>query len=234
MADASYASDGSAASELRVRAFVQRVYGWMAAALAVTGIVAYAVANSPQMQRFIFGNAFVFFGLIIGELILVMVLVRRIQVMTPGAATGSFVVYSLLNGLTLSAVFLAYTQGTIARAFFVAAGMFAVMTLYGFFTRRDLTRWGPLLGMALFGFIIASVVNLFLRCEAFYWIITYAGVVIFVGLIAYDSQRIKEMALAGVEDQEGGQNIAILGALRLYLDFVNLFLLLLRIFGRRR
>jgi len=161
-------------------------------------------------------------------------LARRVHRMSAGAASASFIVYSLLNGLTLSVIFLAYTQGTIARAFFVTAGVFALMTVYGFVTKTDLTRSGNLLGMALLGFIIASVVNIFLRSEAFYWIITYAGVVLFVGLIAYDSQRIKDLALAGFADEEGQQKSAILGALRLYLDFVNLFLLLLRIFGRRR
>jgi FtsH-binding integral membrane protein len=163
-----------------------------------------------------------------------MALVARIGRMTSGAATASFVVYSVLNGLTLSVIFLLYTQQTISRAFFVTAGVFALMTIYGFVTRTDLTRIGNLLGMALLGFIIASLVNLFLRSEAFYWIITYAGVAIFVGLIAYDSQRIKKLALAGFDDEETERKSAILGALRLYLDFINLFLLLLRIFGRRR
>ena len=233
MADAANPAFGAKA-EARVQSFVQQVYGWMAVALAVTGIVAYAVANSEPMLRIIFGNIAVFYALIIGELILVVVLVRRIDRMSAPAATASFIAYSVLNGLTLSAVFLAYTQGVIARAFFVAAGLFAVMTVYGFATKSDLTRIGNLLMMALFGFIIASVVNIFLQSEAFYWIITYAGVVLFVGLIAYDTQRIKKLALSGFQDGEGEHKSAIMGALRLYLDFVNLFLLLLRIFGRRR
>lgn len=221
-------------TELRVRTFIQQVYGWMAAALAVTGFTALAVSRSAVLQNIIFGNSFVFFGLIIGELVLVMVLARRVHLMSASAATASFIFYSMLNGLTMSVIFLAYTQGTIARAFFVTAGVFALMTIYGFVTKTDLTRMGNILGMALLGFIVASLVNLFLRSEAFYWIITYAGVVIFVGLIAYDSQRIKELALAGFDDEEGERKIAIMGALRLYLDFVNLFLLLLRILGRRR
>lgn len=225
---------GAASAETRVRSFVQQVYGWMAAALAVTGFVALAVARSTRMQQFIFGNPVIFYGLIIGELILVIVLARRVHLMSAPAATAAFVFYSVLNGLTMSVIFLAYTQGVIARAFFVTAGLFGVMTVYGFFTRKDLTRVGHILIMALFGIIIASLVNLFLRSEAFYWIITYAGVVIFVGLIAYDSQRIKEMALAGFDNESVERKAAIMGALRIYLDFVNLFLLLLRIFGRRR
>jgi uncharacterized protein len=223
-----------AQTDVRVRAFVQQVYGWMAAALAVTGFVALAVSQSVTMQQFIFGSRFVFFGLIIGELLLVMWLVTRISRMSAGTATTVFVAYSVLNGVTMSAIFLVYAQATIASAFFVTAGVFGVMTIYGFFTKTDLTRMGNILVMALFGFIIATVVNIFLRSEGLYWLITYAGVVIFTGLVAYDSQRIKEMALAGAGEGEEGQKHAIMGALRLYLDFVNLFLLLLRIFGRRR
>lgn len=222
------------AADARVRAFVQQVYGWMAAALAVTGFVALAVSRSATMQQLIFGSRFVFFGLIIGELLLVMWLATRIGRMSAQTATTVFVGYSVLNGLTMSAIFLVYAQATIATAFFVTAGLFGVMTLYGFFTKTDLTRMGNILGMALVGFIIASLVNLFLRSEGLYWLITYAGVVIFTGLVGYDSQRIKEMALAGVGDDEEGRKYAIMGALRLYIDFVNLFLLLLRIFGRRR
>ncbi len=232
MADAFRA--GAEQSDVRVRAFIQQVYGWMAAALAVTGFVALAVSRSDTLQRLIFGSQFVFFGLIIGELVMVMWLVTRIRHMSASTATTVFVAYSVLNGLTMGAIFLAYTQATVAQAFFVTAGLFMVMTLYGFFTNTDLTRLGNLLGMALLGFIIATVVNLFLRSEGLYWIITYAGVLIFVGLVAYDSQRIKEMALRGAGEGDDGQKHAIMGALRLYLDFVNLFLLLLRIFGRRR
>ncbi len=225
---------GGETADAGVRAFVQQVYGWMAAALAVTGFVALAVSRSATMQQLIFGSRFVFFGLIIGELLLVMWLATRIGRMSAQTATTVFVGYSVLNGLTMSAIFLVYAQATIATAFFVTSGLFAVMTLYGFFTKTDLTRMGNILGMALVGFIIASLVNLFLRSEGLYWLITYAGVVIFTGLVGYDSQRIKEMALAGAGDDEEGRKYAIMGALRLYLDFVNLFLLLLRIFGRRR
>ena len=221
-------------ADVRVRDFVQQVYGWMAAALAVTGFVALSVARSGALQRFIFGSPLIFFGLIIGQLLLVVWLSARISRMTASTATAVFVGYSALNGLTMSSIFLVYAEATIAQAFFVTAGLFAVMTMYGFFTRTDLTRMGNILGMALLGFIIATVVNLFLRSEGFYWLITYAGVVIFTGLVAYDSQRIKEMALSGVGAGDEGRRYAIMGALRLYLDFVNLFLLLLRLFGRRR
>ncbi len=230
MADA-YGAQGADAS---VRSFVQQVYGWMTAALAVTGFVALAVARSPGLQRVIFSSPIVFFGLIIGELLLVMWLASRIQTMTISAATTTFIVYAILNGLTMGAVFLVYTEAVVAQAFFVTAGMFGAMTLVGFFTKTDLTRFGHWLRMALIGFLIATLVNLFFRSEGLYWLITFAGVLIFTGLVAYDSQRIKEMALAGYGDTEEGQKYAIMGALRLYLDFVNLFLLLLRLFGRRR
>jgi FtsH-binding integral membrane protein len=230
MADA-FRAEGT---DARVRSFVQQVYGWMAAALAVTGFVALAVSRSVTLQRLIFGSPIVFFGLIIGELVLVMWLARRIQTMTVQAATTMFIVYSVLNGLTMGAIFLAYTQAVVAQAFFVTAGLFGAMTLVGFFIKTDLSRFGHILMMGLIGFLIATLVNLFLRSEGLYWLITYAGVVLFTGLVAYDSQRIKEMALAGAGDGAEGQKYAIMGALRLYLDFVNLFLLLLRIFGRRR
>jgi uncharacterized protein len=233
VADA-FSAERTARASVQVRDFVQQVYGWMAAALAVTGFVALAVSRSATMQQIIFGTPIVFYGLIIGQLVLVVWLSARIGRMSASTATTVFILYSMLNGLTLSAIFLVYAESTIALAFFVTAGMFGVMTLYGFFTKTDLTRFGNLLGMALLGFVIASVVNLFLRSEAFYWIVTYAGIVIFTGLIAYDSQRIKEMALAGVGRGDEGQRHAVMGALRLYLDFVNLFLLLLRVFGRRR
>ncbi len=221
-------------ADVRVREFVQAVYGWMAAALAVTGFVALAVSRSQALQQIIFGSPVVFFGLIIGQLALVVWLSARIGTMSVSTATTVFIAYAVLNGLTLSAIFLVYAEATIARAFFVTAGLFTAMTLYGSFTKTDLTRMGNILGMALLGFIIASVVNLFLRSEGFYWLITYAGVVIFVGLVAYDSQRIRAMALSGVGGTEEGGRYAVMGALRLYLDFVNLFLLLLRILGRRR
>jgi uncharacterized protein len=230
MSDA-YRSD---AAEVRINAFLRNVYGWMAAALAVTGFVALAVTRMPGLQRAILGNPVIFFGLIIGEVVLVMILAARVQRMSASTATAVFVGYSVLNGLTLSMVFLAYTSASVAQAFFVTAGVFGVMTIYGFVTKTDLSRLGNILGMALIGFIIASVVNIFLRSEGLYWIITYAGVLLFTGLVAYDTQKIKQMALSGAGDDESGQKLAIIGALKLYLDFVNLFLLLLRVLGRQR
>ena len=145
----------------------------------------------------------------------------------------SFLAYSFLNGLTLSVVFLAYTKSSIASTFFVTAGTFAAMSLYGYFTKKDLSSWGNLFFMALIGLIIATIVNVFWANTTLYWVTTYAGVLIFVGLTAYDTNRIKQM-LANQEVNEGTQKLALLGALTLYLDFINMFLYLLRIFGDRR
>jgi hypothetical protein len=222
------------ASGVEVNSFIQNVYGWMAAALALTGFVALAVTRMPGLQRAIVGNPIIFMILIFGELGLVIFLAARIRQMSVGAATGAFIAYSVLNGITLSVIFLAYTEATIARAFFVTAGVFGVMTVYGYVTKTDLTKLGNILGMALIGFIIASLVNLFLRSEALYWIVTYGGVIIFTGLVAYDTQWIKRFAQTGGAEGESGQKMAVFGALKLYLDFINLFLLLLRIFGRRQ
>jgi FtsH-binding integral membrane protein len=214
--------------------FVARVYNWMGLGLATTAVVALLTASSPALLKFIFGTQFVFFGLIIAELGLVLALSAAIGRVQATTATLMFFVYSALNGLTLSAIFLAYTSASIASTFFVTAGTFGVMSLYGYATRRDLTSWGSFLFMGLVGIILASVVNIFTRSETIYWLVTYAGIIVFVGLTAYDAQQIKAMALRGFGDSETEQKSAVIGALRLYLDFINLFLMLLNIFGRRR
>jgi uncharacterized protein len=214
--------------------FVARVYNWMGLGLATTAVVSLLTASSPSLLNFIFGNQLVFFGLIIAELGLVMALSAAIGRLQATTAVMMFFIYSALNGLTLSAIFLAYTSASIANTFFVTAGTFGAMSLYGYTTKRDLTSWGSFLFMGLIGIILASVVNIFLKSEAIYWVITYAGVLVFVGLTAYDTQQIKAMALQGFGDEETERKGAVIGALRLYLDFVNLFLMLLNIFGRRR
>ncbi len=214
--------------------FLSRVYNWMGLGLATTAVVSLMTASSPSLLNLIFGNQFVFFGLIIAQLGLVMALSAAIGRMQATTATLMFFVYSALNGLTLSAIFLAYTSASIASTFFVTAGTFGVMSVYGYTTKRDLTSWGSFLFMGLIGVILASLVNLFLKSEAIYWVITYAGVIVFVGLTAYDTQQLKAMALQGFGDEETERKGAVIGALRLYLDFVNLFLMLLNIFGRRR
>lgn len=219
---------------LEQQRFIVKVYGWMAAALAITGLVAMYTASSVSLLEFIVGNRFVFFGLIIAELLLVGSLVGFVSRLSAVAATGIFILYSVLNGLTLSVIFLAYTTGSIASTFFITGGIFAIMSAYGWFTGNDLTKFGSLLFMLLIGLIIASVVNIFMNSTALYWITTYVGVFIFVGLIAYDTQKIKNIGATLEEGTEEHRKSAIIGALALYLDFINLFIMLLRIFGKRR
>ncbi|MBK9491230.1 MAG: Bax inhibitor-1/YccA family protein [Haliscomenobacter sp.] len=214
--------------------FMTKVFGWMAFALAITGAVAYVVAGSPQLLQFVFGNRFIFFGLIIGELLLVGYLSAAVMRMSANTATLVFLLYAVLNGLTLSFVFLIYTSTSIAGTFLITAGTFAAMSAYGYFTNNDLTKAGSLLFMALIGLVLASIVNIFLRSPMMYWIITYAGILIFVGLTAYDTQKIKSMNIIGNEGTEEDHKEAIMGALTLYLDFINLFFMLLRLFGNRK
>jgi FtsH-binding integral membrane protein len=214
--------------------FITKVYAWMCMALAITALTAAYVANSQELVRMIFSNRIVFYILIFGQLGLVMGLSAALDRMSAMTATLLFVLYSVLNGLTLSVIFLIYTAGSIGTTFFVTAGTFGAMSLYGYTTKRDLTSWGNLLFMALIGFVIASVVNLFLQSSILYWVITYIGILVFVGLTAYDTQKLKEMSANGFDTSEGMRKGAIMGALALYLDFINLFLLLLRLFGNRR
>ncbi|UOQ76317.1 Bax inhibitor-1/YccA family protein [Hymenobacter sp. 5516J-16] len=215
-------------------AFMQQVYGWMAGALALTGGVAMLVASSEVALEFIFNHIGVFLGLFLVEVLLVSFLSRKALEWSVGVTSGVFMAYAVVSGVTLSVIFLAYTMGSIASTFFITAGTFGVMSLYGYFTRTDLSRWGNILMMGLIGLILASVVNLFLHSEVLYWVATFVGVIVFVALIAYDTQKLKMLAFMGLEDEATDRKAAVLGALILYLDFINLFLLLLRIFGRRR
>jgi len=214
--------------------FIRRVFNWMALGLATTALVALYTASSPALLQMIFGNSLLFFGLIIGQLGLVIALSAAINRLQASTATLLFFVYSALTGLTLSMIFLVYTRASIASTFFVTAGTFGVMSLYGYTTQRDLTSWGSFLFMGLIGIILASVVNIFLHNETIYWVVTYAGILIFVGLTAYDTQTLKQMAARGFADEEVERKSAVMGALRLYLDFINLFLMLLRVMGNRR
>ena len=211
---------------------IRKVYVWMCAALLITAGTAYRVSNSEELLRLIFSSKVSFFGIIIAQFAIVWFLSARIRTLTFSTATILFALYSVLMGVTMSCIFLAYTQSSIASTFFITAGTFAVMSVYGFTTKRDLTSIGGLLIMALVGLIIASLVNYFLKSSMFDLIISCIGVLIFVGLTAYDTQKIK--ALMNQENTEENQKMAIIGSLMLYLDFINLFLFLLRIFGRRR
>ena len=214
--------------------FITKVYNWMALALLITGLVAYYTASTPSLMTAILGSKILFFGLIIGELALVVYLTRSINKLSRNAAIGAFLLYSVLNGLTMSVIFMAYTSNSIATTFYITAGTFAAMSFYGYTTKRDLTSIGNMAFMALIGIIIASIVNMFLQNEMMYWIISYLGVAIFVGLIAYDTQKLKEIGSRGFINEDNMEKTSIMGALSLYLDFVNLFLFLLRIFGDRK
>ncbi len=215
-------------------AFLRRVYNWMGLGLALTALVAYYTAASPTLLALIFGNPIVMVVLIIGQLGLVVALSAAINRLNPATATLLFFLYAGLTGLTLSAILLVYTQSSITNAFVVTAGTFALTSLYGYTTKRDLTSWGSFFFMGLIGIILASLVNFFLQSETIYWVTTYIGVIVFVGLTAYDTQYLKNMAGAGFADEAMESRAAIIGALKLYLDFINLFLLLLRIMGGRR
>jgi FtsH-binding integral membrane protein len=213
---------------------MRNVYIWMTLALAVSGATAWYVANSYNLLNAIFSSSWGFLGLVVAELALVWILAGMIQKLSFLMAGIMFVVYSVVNGLTLSCIFVAYTTESIASTFFITAGMFAAMALIGTFIKKDLSGLRRFLLMALIGLIIASVVNIFLGSSTMYWIITYVGVLLFTALTVYDAQQIKNMiALYGNDVNESTQKIALLGSLTLYLDFVNLFLYMLRIFGNR-
>lgn len=217
------------------RTLMGKVYLWMTLALAVTGLTSLYVASSPGLVQSIFASRGTFWLLVIAELALVFILSARIMKMSFSTAGIMFALYSVLNGVTMSFIFIAYTSTSIATAFFVTAGMFAAMSFIGFVTKKDLSSFGSFFTMALIGLIIASVVNIFLNSSVMYWIITYVGVLLFVGLTAYDTQKIKHMLMEyGDEVNDGTQKLALLGSLTLYLDFINLFLYILRLFGNNK
>jgi hypothetical protein len=223
--------DATAAEQQR---FMVRVYNWMTAGLGITGFMAFYISNSPAMMNIIFGNSIIPIALIITQIGLVFWLATRVMQMSASKATGVFMLYAGLTGITFSAIFMAYTTASIFSTFLVTAGTFGAMSLYGYTTKKDLTSWGSFLFMGLIGIIIASLVNMFMQSSMMHMIITYAGVLIFVGLTAYDTQKIKEMNILGNEGTEEDTKEAIRGALTLYLDFINLFLMLLRLMGDRR
>lgn len=222
-------------TQSRVNAFIRSVYNWMGIGLAITGVVAWYVSGSETMIRLFFGNPILLFGLIIVELAMVFTLSARVAKMKATTAAGLFTFYAALNGITLSSVFLIYTRSSITSTFFICAATFAASSVYGMVTKKDLTSFGQFLFMGLIGIVIASVVNMFVRSSGMSMIISYIGVIVFVGLTAYDTQKIKSMALAQPDGLHAAtvQKGAIVGALSLYLDFINLFLMLLRILGNR-
>lgn len=215
-------------------ALMRKVFVWMTLALAITGLTAYGVATSPTILSLIFSSKVTFFGLIIAEFALVFAISGAINRLSLSTATLLFILYSVINGATLSSIFFAFSVATIGKVFFITAGTFGAMALVGYTTKTDLTSMGKLLFMALLGIIIASVVNIFVASSGLDLILSYVGVLVFVGLTAYDTQKIKQMCQAAPDAGESAQKLALIGALSLYLDFINLFLYLLRIFGNNR
>jgi uncharacterized protein len=215
--------------------YIVKVYSWMCLAMIITGAVAMYTASSEIISNAINSNQYIFFGLIILQLVAVGVLVRLINKMSAIVATIIFILYSVLFGLTLSFIFKVYTSESIASTFFITSGTFGVMSIWGYLTKTDLTKWGNILFMGVIGLIISSLVNQFiLQSSMLYWITTCAGVLIFVGLTAYDTQKIKNANIIGNEGSDDDHKESIIGALILYLDFINMFLYMLRIFGRRK
>lgn len=218
-----------------IQAYMAQVYGWMSCGLLLTAFVSWYAAHTPAIINFIFSSQITFFGLIILQLGLVFVISGMVNRLSGTMATGLFMLYSALTGLTLSSIFIAYTYSSIASTFVVTAGMFGAMSLYGYTTKRDLSGFGSMLFMGLIGIVLASLVNIWLKSPALMWAITYIGVLVFVGLTAYDTQKLKAMGeQLNADDKDSFRKYAIVGALTLYLDFINLFLMLLRIFGNRR
>ncbi|GAB7026455.1 Bax inhibitor-1/YccA family protein [Geotalea toluenoxydans] len=209
---------------------IRQVYAWMGGGLLVTAILAMVTISSPVMLNAIFGNRLVFYALILGELGLVFAISGAINRLSATAASSLFILYAALNGVTMSAIFAVYTAESIGSTFVITAATFGAMSIYGYVTKRDLTGMGSFLFMGLIGIVIASIVNIFTKSSAASWIISALGVIVFTGLTAYDTWKIKAMAASGAE----GRKPAILGALTLYLDFINLFLMLLRLLGNRR
>jgi len=222
-------------AQVQVNSFIQSVYNWMAIGLGLTGFIAYFVSTSPILKQLLFSNPMIMLVLAIGTIGLVFFLSARIHKISASTATTMFVVYASLNGLFLSSIFLVYTGASIASTFFVCSATFVACSIYGMVTKKDLTSLGGFFFMGLIGIIIASVVNIFLRSPGLYMIISYIGVFVFIGLTAYDTQQLKAMALSQPEGLETSviRKGAIMGALKLYLDFINMFLFLLRILGNR-
>lgn len=230
----SYNAQQSAARAEVLSAFMRGVYSWMAGGLALTAVMSLAVVSSPALMQAIFGSPLIWV-LLIAELGMVFYLSARVSRMSPGAATGLFLVYSGLNGVTLAPIFLVYTGSSIASAFAVSAGMFVAMSVYGMVTKRDLTSLGSFLFMGLIGLLLAMLVNVFLKNTMMDLIISCVGVLIFTGLTAYDTQKLKDMGdYAPMDDAAALRRGSIMGALTLYLDFINLFLMMLRLFGSSR
>jgi FtsH-binding integral membrane protein len=226
--------DRAAASAETTNSFLGRVYRTMALGLGVTGLVAMAVASSQAALQFLVMNRIVMLLLIIAQFVMVFAFTGLLNRVSAAAAAAMFFTYAALTGVTFSTIFLVYTHGSIAGTFFVTAGAFAGVSAYGAVTKRNLDGFGSFLFMGLIGLVLASVVNIFLGSPAIYWLTTFMGVIVFTGLAAYDTAKLKQLAAMTDVSGDRGRKLALQGALMLYLDFINLFLILLRLFGSRR
>ncbi len=222
------------AGQISESGFLSKVFLWMAFGLAVSAAGSYWLLSQPNLLMHVVKNQWIFFGLVIAELGLVIWLSAGAMRMSAQMATTVFLVYSFLNGVTLSPIFLVYTGASVLSTFAITAGTFFFFSLYGLTTKKDLTSMGGLMVMGLFGVILASVVNIFLKSSMLNWIVTFVAIAVFLGLIAYDTQKLKRIHAMGFESEEAQKRVVILGALALYLDFINLFIQLLKLFGKRR
>jgi FtsH-binding integral membrane protein len=232
--DLGFAGKDKSLAAIESRKFLLNVYNWMAMGLALTAIIAYGISTSETLLGVIFSNRILFWGIIILQFGVVILLSAAINKIPVVIAIGSFFLYAALTGLTLSIIFVVYTSSSIASTFLICALMFGSVSVFGYITKMDLARFGTFMFMGLIGIVIASVVNIFLKSTMMDWIISYAGVIIFVGLTAWDTQKLKRMSQEMSFDSEQGKKVAVLGALTLYLDFINMFLFLLRIMGSRK
>lgn len=227
-------STSQAMTQEKVSSLFKNMYMQMASALALTGVTAFVLSESASFMLYLIYNPWLWWVCMLAEVGVVMYLSARVMKMSTNMATLMFVLYSMLTGVTLSTIFLVYQMETIATTFFATAGTFFAMSLVGYFTKTDLTKMGSMLRMLLIGLIIATIINIFVASSALYWITTYVGIIIFVGLIAYDTQKIKDIFYKHGSVDESGYKLALMGALTLYLDFINLFIYLLRFFGGSR
>ena len=231
----SYVVKESYEARYAVASVLKNVYLWMTMALLISGLTAMVVAGNAELVNAVFATRGALIILLLAQFGLIWAISSRIATMSFVTATMLFLLYSVLTGVTLSSIFLVFTADSLASVFFITAGTFAVVSIYGFVTKKDLSTWRSYLLMGLIGVIIASIVNWFLASEMLYWIVSYVGVAIFVGLTAYDTQKIKVLASQSYMTGEETRNkVALMGAITLYLDFINLFLYLLRIFGKRK
>lgn len=215
-----------------INSLVEKVYLWMTIALIITAGSSYLTVTSPTLMNMVYGSSYAIWILFGIELVIVFVMSGMINRLSTGALMTLFIIFSVLNGVTCSSIFLVFTKGSLVSTFLITSATFAVMSIYGYFTKEDLTKWGNILIMGLIGVVIASIVNLFMHSSTLYWIVTIIGIFVFVGLVAYDTQKIKK--LGQMVNGEGVGKLALMGALTLYLDFINLFLLMLNLFGGRR